>query len=196
MYFVPKEIETIATHIGNGKIGIFPCDTILGIVGLATKENSLKIAAIKERENCPFIVLLPSIEHLDEVSELLTDDQQFMMKSYWPGPVTFIVNKAKAIDKSITAGKNSIGLRLPDFLPLNYLLKQVDRPIISTSVNKHSHPAALIESDISKDILSQVDFCYTGTIAKQSNASTIVDLSVSPNKILRQGDLHIELTNN
>ena len=193
MYFKPTDIESIASQIKSGKIGVFPCDTILGLVGLATERNCSRIQSIKQRQSTPFIVLVSNISQVKQLSSSLSQKNDQLLTQYWPGPITFILEKSESLPPILTAGKDSIGLRQTDFLPLNYLLRCIDAPIISTSVNSHGQKAALTKEAIPADILEQLDFCYTATIADSSQASTVVDLTQDLPKILRQGDLHFEI---
>jgi L-threonylcarbamoyladenylate synthase len=192
MEFNPKDIDSIALQIKEGAVGIFSCDTILGLVALPTEANSQRIQQIKQRQNCPFILLLPSLHHCYHYCQDLTKKQSDFLKQVWPGPVTVILNKSDNVSSNITANKTTIGLRYPSFSPLNYLLNQVDEAIISTSVNTHGSPPALTETTIPDSIRNQVDFIYTKNSPSNATASTIVDLSNDQLAILRQGDFYID----
>lgn len=187
MYFQPREIIKIAEKIKDNKVGIFPFDTLLGLTGLATQDVVTKLESIKQRRNMAYIVIIGHLDNLNDFIEPLTDFQTDIINKYWPGPITFIFKKKASIPDFITAGKQTIGIRFSNFLPLNLLLTQLKTPILSTSANIHKQEVASTVSDISPDLLSQCDFGYSEILPRFNQCSTIVDISLKTPKILREG---------
>lgn len=187
MYFKPKDIIDVAKRLHNKEVGIFPCDTIWGLIGVLDEGVMDRIYDIKQREpNRPFLLLLPHIRFLDHFIDEITQEHQELMRKYWPGPLTLIFNKKASVSDKVSAGKPTIGVRLPEFLPLNYLLLLLDKPIISTSVNLSHMPSSLDPETFPEEIVSQVDFTYTGVSPRLGTESDIVDGTVSPYKVLRK----------
>jgi L-threonylcarbamoyladenylate synthase len=126
-----QSIQKIVNGIKSGQVGIFPCDTVLGIIGLVTLENIKRIRAIKKRGDSPFLLLIPSQKWLESLTEGLSESQRMYCNQYWPGPITFIFEKSAQIPDELTEYKESIAIRCPQFEPLNTILDAVNAPLIS-----------------------------------------------------------------
>lgn len=187
MVFIPRDICKLAHQLKQGEIGVFPCDTILGIVALATSTQARRIQMIKQRQRMPALVLLPCMEWLSSWAAPLTTMQKKYMTQYWPGPFTFIVNKHADLDPEITSGRPTIALRIPEFLPLNFLLNQVNSPLFSTSVNHHGEQAVSNRDSCSPELLQKFDFFYDAFQAQDHQPSTIVDITGQHPKVIRSG---------
>ncbi|MBT5856024.1 L-threonylcarbamoyladenylate synthase [bacterium] len=179
-----NSIVEVSTALQNGQVGLFPCDTIWGIIGtLATADT---IRNIKQRsKQSPFICLIPSTKHLATVSLPIATEYETELNKWWPGPVTIIAPKSPSIPNTVTAGKSSIAIRVPKFQPLNELLNQLNAPLISTSANISgtSHPLSI--SDISPELLDACGFIYDACEPGSNTPSTIIDCTSYPPKTLR-----------
>ena len=187
MFFKPADIDDIATKIRDLSFGIFPCDTLLGCVGLVSESVYTKIATIKQRQEKPFLVLISSLDQLHDWVEPLSARQQKILIDYWPGPISFIFKKKSTIPDYVTCGFDTICVRFPEFLPLNYLLNQLGHPIFSTSVNLHNQPAIDSISECPQYIKKQMDFIYSPFSSRHHKPSTLVDLSSDTFSVVRQG---------
>lgn len=181
-------IEIAAKKLLAGKVGIFPADTIYGLSCIPDISAINRLFDIKKRQrNQPFLMLLPRLEMLEEWVEPLNKDQQDIVKRYWPGPFTFIFNKKKTVAADITAGKSTIAIRLPDFDLLNKLFAIIKQPLLSTSLNISGQPAIHNLADVDPAIKSNIDFCFDTGKPIYGGESTLVDLTKSPFKVIRQG---------
>lgn len=182
-----SDILSISDQLRHGKIGLFPCDTLLGIIGIVSSETITRIQSIKQRSSQPFLILLPAFDTVTDFVQPLTHSQYSLLHSYWPGPISFVLNKASHIDDAITCHKPTIALRLPNYSPLNFLLSSLQQPLISTSANIHGQPPASCVHTCDPSITSQLDFAYSSHLPHHPLPSTIVDISSHSPKILRQG---------
>lgn len=184
-------INTICEYLLNHQIGILEHDTIPGIVGIATVDNAKKIQAIKQRSQSKgFIVLIPSTNHLKKLTTKIPETTNQIINAYWPGPLTIIFEKHPNISTTISGQSKTIAIRCPNHPMLSKLLKKLNQPLISTSANLSG------ETAISNKILKAVDFTYGNIKNCKNQASTIVDATTSPMKILREGSLSISLNLN
>lgn len=179
-------LNRICKCLLDHQIGIIEHDTVPGIVGVATIENAKKIQTIKQRsESKGLIVLIPSIDHLNNLAINISESAHQLINTYWPGPLTIILEKHPDISTVISGQKTTIAIRCPNHPGLCELLKMLNQPLLSTSANMSG------ETTISNKILTAVDFTF-GNIKNNKNlASTIVDATSSPIKILRKGSLNI-----
>ena len=91
MYFDPKSIISVAKQLNEKKVGIFPCDTIWGLIGVCEKDVVDRILDLKKRDaQKPFLVLIPHIRYLDQIAEEVSDQHVELIKKYWPGPLTLV----------------------------------------------------------------------------------------------------------
>jgi L-threonylcarbamoyladenylate synthase len=185
MYFKVNDIRGIGRDLLNGKVGVFPFDTIWGLTATFDFEAVQKIFSIKKREaKKPFIVILPNKEMVYEYAEVDRRSLDLINK-YWPGPYTLILRKKKTVPDFITNGLPTIAIRVPEFVPLNYLLDEVNAPLVSTSVNFSGDAPAIEFDHIERRVLEQVDFAYKKVNPIYNKPSKIIDCTAEEQKILR-----------
>src|SRR5260221_281878 len=110
-----------------------------------------------------------------------------LMKKYWPGGLTIVLPcKTDKVLESIRGGGSTIGVRQPNSKILQELIQKVDVPITGTSANFHGKKTPTKQSELEPELIKLVDLVIPGDSGMQQ-ASTILDCSVKPWKILRQG---------
>ncbi len=181
-----QTLDQLATDLLNKKVGIFPCDTIWGLIGIFNKQVCQKLYEIKKRpQNQPFLILIPNLSFLDSLIKTPPEENLKYINEYWPGPTTFIFTKKPIIPDNLTAGKKTIGIRLPAFTPLNYLLTKINQPLISSSLNFSNSSAITDPTKTPQEILNQIDFFYQDFTPYYQKPSAIIDLTVVPVKVIR-----------
>jgi L-threonylcarbamoyladenylate synthase len=168
-------IKKISNCIFEKKILIMPSDTIYGFLCLPELEEKLR--TIKKRETKPFIHLVKSISDLSYF-KIEVNEYQSVLEKNWPGPMTFIL-KGKS--------EKTYGLRMPDSEFLLDILKKVESPLLSTSVNYSGMPALTNFEEIKKDFFDKVEMMVYDKSYRGDVSSTIVDLTSKPYNILRTG---------
>lgn len=162
--------KEIVDKLRDKKIVIFPCDTIYGLHGIVPCTDSL-IRKIKGRnETKPFIQLFSKklLQEKDIDKNLL---------SYWPNPLTIIVN----LDGVSTA------IRVPNDPLIISVIDCLKKPLFSSSVNKSGEPFLTSSKDIIKEYENTVDLIVIDEDEKDGLPSTIIDAREKPYKIIRQG---------
>jgi L-threonylcarbamoyladenylate synthase len=186
MKFNKKEIENIAMQLRQGNVGVFPFDTIWGITGVIDEGVVERINKIKSRpKDQPLLIVISSMDSLVGCVKELQDWQVNMINDVWPGPISIVFQKSENIPGYVTGGKETIGIRLPVFEPLNYLLDCVGQPLVSTSANFSKQKEANQYKDIPGEIISAVDFVCNSFIPPLGEASRVIDCSVDKVKIIR-----------
>jgi L-threonylcarbamoyladenylate synthase len=180
-----------------GKIFIYPTDTIYGIGGNPFDENVIRrIADIKGRnEEKQYIWLLSDFENLMNYVEITSEIYLDFLQKIWPAPVTVILNLNERI-KEIT-NQDTIAVRIPQNDFCLKLLKEISRPLISTSVNRTGENPLNEIDKIITNFLPDVDaiIFYSETTEKKS--STIIDLTSKQPKLVREGSIKfVELLQN
>jgi len=173
----PAAVSGLARLLAAGGVAIIPCDTIYGIVGI-DPEAEPRIRALKGRgEDRPFLRLVPDMSW---VRALTGADAPARLARHWPGPLTLVLPRA--------AG-GTLALRVPAAAWLRELVSVLGRPLLSTSVNRSGRPALWRVSDIEAEFGSDVDMVLDGGDLPEAQPSTIVDATVRPCRVLRQGAL-------
>ena len=181
--------ELFINALKKGSIVIIPTDTVYGFSGLVLPGNPLdgdsKIKTIKGRaETKPFIQLIANPEDIKKH----TDDKiPENLLSYWPGPLTIIVNN-KNEKKD---GLKTIAFRCPGDLWLRKIIAEAGAPLYSTSVNRSGFPVLDREEAIISEFEKDVDLIVLDGDKKNAVPSTIVSLADGQVKVLRQGALKI-----
>lgn len=131
-----NDINEIAGHILKGDVLAYPTDTVYGLGCIATNEKSVeKIFKIKKRNrNKPLLILVKSFCMLRKYC-YVSNKQYNYLKSVWPGPVTVILKSRANLPENVTAGLENIAVRLPKDDFLTKIIKRVNIPLISTSLN-------------------------------------------------------------
>jgi L-threonylcarbamoyladenylate synthase len=171
-----KTLEKTASVILAGGVVIMPCDTIYGIVSF-TGDPEKRIREIKGRdEGKPFIRLIGSKKEIKTFTDLKISDE---ILNLWPGPLTLIV-------PDLSGG--TVAVRVPEDEYLLKLLNMINKPLVSTSVNFTGSPFLNNISDIKTAFENLVDIIVDGgNMDTSAAASTILDITSSPARILRQG---------
>ena len=186
-------LQAITNALKQNKVGIFPCDTIWGLIGRLNLEVIQRIADIKQRPiDKPFLFLIPSLDFVPQLAADIPQSAEKLMQQYWPGPLTIILNKHQNVSSEFTAQQPTIGLRYPNFQPLNELLDNLQEPLISTSVNLNQQEAITNIEDLPEEIKQHVDFIYTNHQPPLTQASTIVNCTTDKPFVLREGILKLE----
>lgn len=178
-----EDLAKAADILKSGGIVIFPTDTVYGIG--CRWDFPKSVAKIYKIKNTPstqaFPILASDTKQVKEISQVTPLAQTFMEK-YWPGALTIILKSKK--------GKQKIGFRLPDSAIIQALIEQVGVPIIGTSANIHGKSAVRTSSELDRQLIKQVDYVLEGE-CEGGVESTVVDATVEPPKILRQGAITI-----
>jgi L-threonylcarbamoyladenylate synthase len=182
----------------NGGIIVFPTDTIYGLgCDPYNKKSVEKIFRLKNRlleKALP--ILTCDISHVEEIM-ILGKNGRKLANSFWPGPLTIIGTlKDNYIPKIITAGKQTIGMRIPNNIETLNLLKYCNF-LVGTSANISNEKSCLYAKEVMKSPLVGYDAIVIGNEKKPYNhfslkGSTIVDVSTSNIKIVREGVIKSE----
>ena len=169
----PETLETISAIISEGGVAVLPCDTIYGLCA-AYGIGEKALMDLKGRDsNKPFLVLAT----IEQAKSLCAEIPQDILDS-WPAALTVILNRKEG---------GTIAVRVPNDAFLQKLLRQTGCPIYSTSVNIAGEPSLLNLTAICKRFESLVDVVVRGDETQGKVPSTLIDATVRPYRIVRQG---------
>ncbi len=181
-----KLIKEIINSIKEGKIVVFPTDTVYGLICDATNKKAVnKIFKIKKRNNKkPLPLFVKSITGARKIAKINKKQESFL-KKMWPGKITVILEKKPK--KIYGVDKKTIALRIPNYKPLNLLLDQINIPLSQTSANISKENPAKTAKEVFRNFNNQKhkpDLIIDGGFLK-NRPSKIIDLTVIPPNILR-----------
>ena len=189
-----KQLIQAANIIATDGVIILPTDTLYGLAANIFSPTGVKrIFDIKGRN--PDMALPVLVSGWDQCIPLIKGDLDLgfnLQKTFWPGALTMIFKKSDCVPDTITAGRDTVAVRMPDHPAPLYICESNNTPITGTSANLSGESDALSLSDISADVRSKVDDILETNTTPQGTASTIIDLSGPKPVILRQGALNLD----
>ncbi len=184
-----KNLKIAANIIKKGGIVIFPTETVYGIGTNGLDEEAVKkLYEVKDRPlNKPISLLVSNFDMINQVAKDITEMEYKIMKNFFPGPLTIILNKKSCVPDILTANGNTVGIRMPDNEIALKLIELSGVPIATPSANISGRPSGIDIEDIKKDFEGKVDLFIDSGKSKIGNGSTIVKVEDNEIKILRQG---------
>ena len=173
--------------INSGGIIIYPTDTLYGFGVDATNSNAIKsLNNIKKRKQA-YSIIVDSKTMLSRYANL-SNINSFEIAQYLLGPYTMIFNKKRSdLSELICLKLKTIGIRMPNHsFPLN-IVRMINKPIVTTSVNIHNQIALNNLNEIQKQF-NDIDIFFDKELNHHSLGSTIIDCTIKPFTVLRKGD--------
>lgn len=191
--FEQKNIQKAASLIQKGEVVAFPTETVYGLGADALNQKAVaKIFAVKNRPFFdPLIVHVANLAWLEKVAFTSHPLCFKLIKKFWPGPLTLVLPKKKKVPYVVTAGQETVAVRMPaNFIALS-LIQQAQRPIAAPSANLFGHMSPTRAFHVFQQIGQKIKIILDGGNTELGLESTILYLGKKP-KILRLGSLPIE----
>jgi L-threonylcarbamoyladenylate synthase len=182
-----------ASIVKTGGVIVYPTDTVYGIGCNPYLEEAVeRIFEIKGRNKTnPFPILASNLQDIEKIALLGKIGKQ-LAKIFWPGALTIISTLIDTrISTKVTAGKTTVGVRVPDNKCTVALLKHC-KYLVGTSANKSGENPSNSISEVILSSLRGFDAILDGGNIRQGSASTILDLSRRVPKIIREGAITSE----
>lgn len=179
-----------ADIVRGGGIIAFPTETFYGLGACPFDARAVqRIVDLKGRSlrAGPVLVLIRSRADLAALVSEITPAAERLMEACWPGPLTLVFRAAEAVPSVLTAGTGTIGVRLPAHPDVQRLLEAVGGPLTGTSANRSGRPPATTAEDIDRALGDGVDVILNGGPTPGGLPSTVVDTTVDPPRLLREG---------
>lgn len=186
-----EEIKEAAKAIKQGKLVLFPTETVYGIGadGL-NKEAVKKIYQAKGRaSDNPLILHITSIEMLKKLVEEINDIERNLIQKFWPGPLTIIFNKKPIVPDIITANLPTVAIRMPSNEIARKLIEYSETPIAAPSANISGKPSGTVIEDIKEELDGKVSYMIDGGKVDIGLESTVIRVIDNKIHILRPGKI-------
>ncbi len=182
-------IERFAQMLKSGGLVAFPTETVYGLGADATNPTAVaKIFAAKGRPGTnPLIVHIADASVARRYATHWPDTATKLAARFWPGPLTLVLPKSPDIVDAVTAGRGTVGLRVPDHPLALGLLRAFDGPVAAPSANKSNRISPTTAQHVRDELGDSVDLILDGGPCRVGIESTVLDLSSEHPTILRLG---------
>ncbi|MGQ9628226.1 MAG: L-threonylcarbamoyladenylate synthase [Anaerolineae bacterium] len=173
----------------EGKLVAFPTDTVYGVGAHAfLKEAVERIYTAKLRPKGKAIpLLLGRAEDMELVAQEVPPAAWKLAERFWPGGLTIVLRKKPIVPDVVSAGGETVALRVPDHpFPLS-LIASLGAPLAATSANLAGRPSPVTAQEVSRELAGRIELIVDGGPCPGGIPSTVLDLTVDHPAILRHG---------
>ena len=183
-------LRQAADIVRQGGVIAFPTDTFYGLGACPFDARAVqRLVDLKDRSRrtAPILVLIRSRADLAALVAEITPAAERLMDACWPGPLTLIFRAVAAVPPVLTAGTGTIGVRLPAHPDVQRLLEAVGGPLTGTSANRSGRPPATTGDEVEQALGNGVDAILDGGATPGGLPSTVVDTTLTPPRVIREG---------
>ena len=184
-----RQIETAVDVLANGGVVGIPTDTLYGLAACAFNESAvLKVFELKGRpDGMALPLLLSEAEDAKKCAEEVPLDAITLAEHFWPGALTLVLRKGAEVPYAVTAGLDTVALRVPDHPVPRAVSRALGAPITGTSANLSGRPGLTSAAAVRAEFGDAIDFVLDWGDAPGGVASTILDLCGGEMRVLREG---------
>ncbi len=184
--------EKIGTELKNGKLIIYPTDTVYGVGGVITNEETIKnIYRVKDRSfSSPLIALVSSADKIEDIAFINEKNRkkiEILIKKFWPGGLTIILESKKIVPPVMISNGKTVGVRMPDHEVALKIIESAGGILPTTSANISGEKTPRSFEELDDEFKNRIDIIVNGGVCPIGTASTIIDMSSENIKILREG---------
>lgn len=194
----PEAIAEAAAIIRAGGLVAFPTETVYGLGADATNPRAVaRIYEAKQRAlNDPLIVHVAQVKDLSDLKNVIdlrrlssrqVDHVKRLMQAFWPGPLTLVLPRGANIPPNVSAGLQTVAVRMPDHPVAQALIVQAGVPIAAPSANRFGHVSPTTAQHVLDDLNGRFDYVLDGGPARIGVESTVLDMTSDAPRILRPG---------
>jgi L-threonylcarbamoyladenylate synthase len=194
MSIISKDLSKAVALLNNEEIIAIPTETVYGLAGNIYSAKAIK--AIFETKKRPFfnplIVHISSIDELSDIAVDVPEKAKLLANAFWPGPVTLVLKKNATIPDLITAGKDTVAVRVPNHRLTLELLKQLNFPLAAPSANPFGSISPTTAQHVETYFKDQINMVLDGGACNSGIESTIIGFENDEPIIYRLGSTSVE----
>lgn len=189
-----RPLDYAADVIKKGGLVAFPTETVYGLGANALDEKAVAgIFAAKGRpSDNPLIVHIADQRELESLTASIPSCASSLIYAFWPGPLTLVMPKADIVPEIITAGLDTVAIRMPSHPVALALIKKAGVPVAAPSANTSGRPSPTLASHVIEDLSGRVDVILDGGKVEVGLESTVLDITGAVPMILRPGGVTYE----
>ncbi|KYG29235.1 L-threonylcarbamoyladenylate synthase [Alkalihalobacillus trypoxylicola] len=186
----PSIIES-AKLLRQGEVIAFPTETVYGLGANALDPIAIEqIFKAKGRpSDNPLIVHIANRDQLEELVQGISPVAERLIDAFWPGPLTLIFDKKGVVANNVTAGLNSVAIRMPNHSVALSLLLAADLPLAAPSANLSGKPSPTNAEHVWQDLKGKISGVLDGGATGLGLESTVLDLTTSVPTLYRPGGI-------
>ncbi len=190
-----KDISRAAECLRRGGLVAFPTETVYGLGAHALNREAVRrlFDAKGRPANDPLIIHVSAFDQVAPLVVELPEQAAPLAARFWPGPLTLVMRRAPAVPLEVTAGLNTVAVRVPAHPVARALLLAASLPVAAPSANLFSRPSPTRAAHVLDDLNGLIDMVVDGGPTQVGVESTVLDLTVDPPAVLRPGAISVEL---
>lgn len=184
-----EELNIASKIIKEGGLVAIPTETVYGLAADGLNSNALKkIFEAKNRPmDNPLILHISKIEDIYRLTSDIKKEYIEILEKLWPGPLTVVLKKSTIIPKEVSAGLDTVAIRLPNKKLTRDFIELCNTPLAAPSANLSTKPSPTSVSSVYEDMNGRIDAIIDGGSSEIGIESTVLDLTEDIPKILRPG---------
>ncbi len=189
-----EDIKQAAELITSGETVIFPTETVYGLGANALDSDAVKkIFDAKGRpSDNPLIVHISDFSMADKFAEEIPEIAKLLADRFCPGPLTMIFKKKACIPSEVSAGLDTVGIRVPKDKTANEFLRECALPVAAPSANVSGRPSPTNFEHVFEDMNGRVAGIIKGEASEVGVESTVIDMTSKIPTVLRPGGVSVE----
>ena len=186
-------VEIAVAALRRGGIVAFPTDTYYGLGANVFDADAVeRILEAKGRApSAPLPVLLADAADVEKVCLDPPPELESLAEAFWPGPLTVVVPALQGVAHGVTAGKGTVGVRVPDHEIPRSIARELGSPLTGTSANLSGNGPHKTGEAVEDELGDHVDYVVPGDCGTHAAASTVVDLCGNSPVVLRDGAISL-----
>jgi len=187
------DVERAVAALERGGLIVYPTETLYGLGADASSSEAVDhLADLKGRDgDKPVSVLVASRPMLDEIASTIPPIAERLAAAFWPGPLTIVFPAKSGLSARLTAGSGTIAARVSSHAIAQRIVTALGRPLTATSANPGGSPPAREVAAARAYFGGRVEVYVDGGPTAAGPASTVVDCSVTPPRLVREGAIAI-----
>ncbi|NLL62933.1 MAG: threonylcarbamoyl-AMP synthase [Ruminococcaceae bacterium] len=186
-----EEIKEAGRILRNGGLVGIPTETVYGLAANAlSSEAVLKIFEAKGRpDDNPLIVHIANLDEIDDLVAYVPPVVYDLAKAFWPGPLTIVLEKSDIIPNEVTAGLDTVAIRMPNHKVAQEIIREAGVPLAAPSANTSGRPSPTTAQHVMEDMDGRIDAVIDGGPCSVGVESTVITLCTRKPKLLRPGKI-------
>lgn len=186
-----EELSKAAGFLRENELVAFPTETVYGLGARLSSESALlKIFKTKGRPaDNPLIVHVASIEQIEKIARELPPAFYKLAKTFFPGPLTIILKRSSHVSSLVSAGLDTIAVRMPSHPVAKELIEALGEPIAAPSANLSGKPSSTTSLHVLEDFQGKIAAVIEGGSSKLGLESTVINLTSATPQLMRPGHI-------
>lgn len=187
-------VKTAASLILRGEIVGMPTETVYGLAANALNGEAVKkifLAKGRPQDN-PLIVHVSNFSEITPLVSYIPEEAKKLADAFWPGPMTIIMPKGNCIPNEVSAGLDTVGIRMPSHPVARTLIREAGVPLAAPSANLSGRPSTTTAQHVLEDLDGKISAVLEGGSCSVGVESTVISLAVHPPRLLRPGGISLE----